>query len=266
MSILLREYIRSILTEVSDSPDNSKKAILIAGSAGSGKGCVIDLISAMHAELEVLDPDKIFKELMANPDLHSHDTNIVQPVPLSAYEQSPTEKSNAAKLKALATKKHTKDFLDHAGGDQWFILDGTSANGPKTKVKKELLEGNGFTVMMVYVDARSDVAQERNVARGKDPNKHSWHPNAVTTSWNNLNLPTSEKGPRARQAALEVGINEDESLKQYYARLFGNNFVVADNNPASEEPALPQDSSKCPIPEPLNWNEIRSKIESFLRS
>ena len=275
MNIILREYIRSILSEVSETESDLQgrkpKAILMAGSAGSGKGCVVDLISTMHAELKVLDPDKIFKELMNNTTERpvGADGGPVggsSIIPLARSSQNPTQFSIAATFKNLATKRHTQKFLDHASGHQWFILDGTSASGPKTKAKKDLLEGNGFDVMMVYVDAHHDVAQERNIARGRDPNKHSWHPQAVTKSWNNLNLPTSEKGPRARKAATNVGINEDESLKQYYARLFGNNFVIADNNPAGVEPTLPQDSSKCPIPEPLNWNEIRSKIESFLRS
>lgn len=187
--------------------NGSKKAIIMAGAAGVGKGTFIENIKNKYPQAEILNPDDFYipqlKALGVSLDLK----NAIK------LDRENAAKSGQAMGKAREEYgEKLKDSLDK------FILifDITSsAYDPILKLKTKL-EQNGYEVMMVYLYASLDTVLDRNDKRFEKSKgeERSIQPTAVVDTW----------------AGVVKNFNN-------YKNLFGNNFIstTTDGTPVTSQ-------------------------------
>lgn len=191
----------SLLKEIQRKP----KAIIMAGSAGAGKGTFIEKIKSKFPETKVLNPDDF-----SNPKLKEKGISLDLK---NVFKSDPEGRSKAAQAMGSARADYEKE-LQASLNSPILIFDVTSNSyNPIAKLKSRL-EQNGYEVMMIYLYASLDTALDRNDKRfeksnGKD---RSLFPPMVVKTW---------KG---------VVENFDK-----YQQLFGDNFIstTTDNTPIS---------------------------------
>jgi predicted kinase len=116
---------------------------------------------------------------------------------------TPDQLSQAAKLQAQA-RKITQDKLDKSIEDKNnIIIDGTGGASNPILKKKQQLEDLGYETMMVMVYVSPLLSLERNANRDR-----TLMPSIVLRTWRDVNK------------NIEV-----------YRQLFGNNFILINNNP-----------------------------------
>lgn len=123
------------LVKTSDDPIY----VVVAGSTGSGKSFVVD----RDLDIETIDPDKFTVELGKG-----------------VYDGKNVAKSMAMVKKAVAERLSKK---------QTFLQQGTSANLQSTINKLKTAKENGFTTVLLYIDAPIEQAikqVEKRVAAG----------------------------------------------------------------------------------------------------
>ena len=127
------------------------KAIFMAGGPGSGKSFVAQKVLKQFG-LKVIDSDKMFEYLMSKKGMDVND-------PEQIY--SPDGQATRDKAKAQTAKqKHW--WLD---GKLGVVIDGTGRDVEKTaKLRQEMID-QGYGTMMLYVNTKLAVAQQRNLDR-----------------------------------------------------------------------------------------------------
>jgi adenylate kinase family enzyme len=184
------------LVELLKEIQNNKKAIIMAGSAGVGKGTFIKDIESKYPQVKSLNPDNFFNTKLKEKGISLDLKNAFK-----------TDRENAAKAgQAMSSardeyEKEIKSSLNNP----ILIFDITSnAYDPILKLKTRL-EENGYKVMMVYLFAPLSTVLDRNDKRfeksgGKD---RSLLPTIVVDTWTGV-------------------------VKNFnnYQNLFGDNFIA----------------------------------------
>ena len=171
------------------------KAIFMAGGPGSGKSTVADTVLKQF-DLKVIDSDKMFEHLMAKKGMDVGD-------PEQIY--SPDGQATRDHGKNLVAKQ--KEFwLD---GKLGVVIDGTGRDIEKTaKIRQEMID-LGYSTMMLYVNTKLAVAQERNLQRKR-----------------RLPILKVEQMWRAVQ----------ENIMKFQQVFGANRFIVIDNSEGLEDP------------------------------
>ena len=168
----------------------------MAGGPGSGKSTVADTVLKQF-DLKVIDSDKMFEYLMAKKGMDVGD-------PEQIYSPD-----------GQATRDHGKNLVDKQKGF-WLdgklgvVIDGTGRDLEKTaKIRKEMTD-LGYGTMMLYVNTKLAVAQQRNLDR---PGR-TLKPEEVEKMWRRV---------------------QENMMK--FQQLFGaERFIVVDNSGGLEDP------------------------------
>jgi len=127
------------------------KAVFMAGGPGSGKSHVAREVLKQFG-LKVIDSDKMFEHLMAKKGMDVGD-------PEQIY--SPDGQATRDQGKELMAKQKGW-WLD---GKLGVVIDGTGRDVEKTaKIRQEMID-LGYGTMMLFVNTKLAVAQERNLQR-----------------------------------------------------------------------------------------------------
>lgn len=184
------------------------KALIIAGSSGSGKSTFLKQ-NLNEKNFVIINPDDAFEEM-----LKQHNISLQQ------THWTPKELSKAGQLQAQAVK-HSKEKLSTAlEQKQNIILDTTAGSLKKIKEKKEFLEQNGYEVIMIMLHVYPLVSLTRNFLRGQQDGREL-KPSIILNSWVNTNKNISN-----------------------YKELFGDNFILLDNNPAQTKALFSKEDVK----------------------
>ena len=167
----------------------------MAGGPGSGKSTVADTVLKQF-HLKVIDSDKMFEYLMAKKGMDVGD-------PEQIYSPD-----------GQATRDHGKNLVDKQKGF-WLdgklgvVIDGTGRDINKiAEIRQEMID-LGYSTMMLYVNTKLDVAQQRNTER-----KRILPPEKVEQMW------------RAVQ----------ENIMKFQQLFGANRFIVIDNSEGLEDP------------------------------
>ena len=185
----------NILKEIAEKP----KAIFLAGPAGSGKSYTIKQL-IQPDQFNVVNVDDTYEELLKTAGLG-----------MSQKDFGPEELSQAAKLMAQAQKSTKEKYTELSSQRQNIIIDGTGAAINPVVKKKEELEALGYETFMIMIWVSPITSLERNIKRGADGGR-SLLPQIVLRTWRDVNK------------------NIDE-----YRRIFGDKFVLINNNPKEAE-------------------------------
>ena len=185
----------NILKEIAEKP----KAIFLAGPAGSGKSYTIKQL-IQPDQFNVVNVDDTYEELLKTAGLG-----------MSQKDFGPEELSQAAKLMGQAQKDTKEKYSKLSQERKNIIIDGTGAAINPVVKKKEELEALGYETFMIMIWVSPITSLERNIKRGADGGR-SLLPQIVLRTWRDVNK------------------NIDE-----YRRIFGDKFVLINNNPEVPE-------------------------------
>lgn len=172
------------------------KAIFMAGGPGSGKSFVAQKVLKQFG-LKFIDSDKMFEYLMSKKGLDVND-------PEQIY--SPDGQATRDQAKAQ-TDKQKHWWLD---GKLGVVIDGTGRDLEKTaRIRQEMID-QGYGTMMLYVNTKLAVSQQRNLDR---PGR-TIRPEEVEKMWRRV---------------------QENIMK--FQQLFGaDRFLVIDNSGGLEDP------------------------------
>jgi adenylate kinase family enzyme len=193
------------LTDLLKEVQNGKKAIIMAGAAGVGKGTFIKDIKNKYPQVKSLNPDDFFNAELKGRGVSLDLKNV--------YKSDPEGRSISAQAMGTARGKYEKE-IQSSLDNPILIFDITSNSyNPILKLKTRL-EENGYEVMMVYLFVSLDTVLDRNDKRfekskGED---RSLFPPMVVKTWKGV-VENFEK----------------------YQQLFGDNFIptTTDDTPIS---------------------------------
>ena len=124
-----------------------------------------------------------------------------------SLKMPPEEEEPRAKVRARAKKLTAQRQMNYIEGRLGLIIDGTGREYDRISKQARELEGLGYDTHMIFVNTSIDVALERNAKRAR-----SVPTSIVVNSW------------KATQANIGK-----------FQNLFGNNFIILDNNDADED-------------------------------
>ena len=124
-----------------------------------------------------------------------------------SLKMPPEEEEPRAKVRARAKKLTAQRQMNYIQGRLGLIIDGTGREYDRISKQARELEGLGYDTHMIFVNTSIDVALERNAKRAR-----SVPTPIVVNSW------------KATQANIGK-----------FQNLFGNNFIILDNNDADED-------------------------------
>ena len=124
-----------------------------------------------------------------------------------ALTRPPEEEESREKVRVRAKEITAKRQANYIEGRLGLIIDGTGREYDRISKQARELEGLGYDTHMIFVNTSIDVALERNAKRAR-----SVPTSIVVNSW------------KATQANIGK-----------FQNLFGNNFIILDNNDADED-------------------------------
>ena len=124
-----------------------------------------------------------------------------------SLKMPPEEEEPREKVRGRAKKITAKRQMNYIQGRLGLIIDGTGREYDRISKQARELEGLGYDTHMIFVNTSIDVALERNAKRAR-----SVPTSIVVNSW------------KATQANIGK-----------FQNLFGNNFIILDNNDADED-------------------------------
>ena len=124
-----------------------------------------------------------------------------------SLKMPPEEEESREKVRVRAKEITAKRQANYIEGRLGLIIDGTGRDYDKISKQARELEGLGYDTHMIFLNTSLDVALERNAKRAR-----SVPTSIVTNSW------------KATQANIGK-----------FQNLFGNNFIILDNNDADED-------------------------------
>jgi adenylate kinase family enzyme len=190
--------LMQLLKEVQGNP----KAIILAGAPGAGKGFILKGLDL--GGLKTFNLDNTFIDLLKQANIS-----------LDLKSHGPEDRSAAAQAMAQATSKLKKEIIPQAiANKESFILDGTAASSKQTSELKSELEGEGYSVFMLYVytDLERSLQQNQDRFEKSGGTDRSLSPAIVLRTW------------------ADVTKNYDT-----YKSMFGNNFVSVANTLKDEK-------------------------------
>ena len=124
-----------------------------------------------------------------------------------SLKMPPEEEESREKERVRAKEITAKRKANYIEGRLGLIIDGTGREYDRISKQARELEGLGYDTHMIFVNTSIDVALERNAKRAR-----SVPTSIVVNSW------------KATQANIGK-----------FQNLFGNNFIILDNNDADED-------------------------------
>ena len=124
-----------------------------------------------------------------------------------SLKMPPEEEEPREKVRGRAKEITAKRQMNYIQGRLGLIIDGTGREYDRISKQARELEGLGYDTHMIFVNTSIDVALERNAKRAR-----SVPTSIVINSW------------KATQANIGK-----------FQNLFGNNFIILDNNDADED-------------------------------
>ena len=124
-----------------------------------------------------------------------------------SLKMPPEEEESREKVRVRAKEITAKRKANYIEGRLGLIIDGTGREYDRISKQARELEGLGYDTHMIFVNTSIDVALERNAKRAR-----SVPTSIVINSW------------KATQANIGK-----------FQNLFGNNFIILDNNDADED-------------------------------
>ena len=124
-----------------------------------------------------------------------------------SLKMPPEEEEPREKVRGRAKEITAKRQMNYIQGRLGLIIDGTGREYDRISKQARELEGLGYDTHMIFVNTSIDVALERNAKRAR-----SVPTPIVVNSW------------KATQANIGK-----------FQNLFGNNFIILDNNDADED-------------------------------
>ena len=124
-----------------------------------------------------------------------------------SLKMPPEEEESREKVRVRAKEITAKRQANYIEGRLGLIIDGTGREYDRISKQARELEGLGYDTHMIFVNTSIDVALERNAKRAR-----SVPTPIVVNSW------------KATQANIGK-----------FQNLFGNNFIILDNNDADED-------------------------------
>ena len=124
-----------------------------------------------------------------------------------SLKMPPEEEEPREKVRGRAKEITAKRQANYIEGRLGLIIDGTGREYDRISKQARELEGLGYDTHMIFVNTSIDVALERNAKRAR-----SVPTSIVINSW------------KATQANIGK-----------FQNLFGNNFIILDNNDADED-------------------------------
>ena len=124
-----------------------------------------------------------------------------------SLKMPPEEEESREKVRVRAKEITAKRLANYIEGRLGLIIDGTGREYDRISKQARELEGLGYDTHMIFVNTSIDVALERNAKRAR-----SVPTSIVVNSW------------KATQANIGK-----------FQNLFGNNFIILDNNDADED-------------------------------
>ena len=124
-----------------------------------------------------------------------------------SLKMPPEEEEPREKVRGRAKEITAKRQANYIEGRLGLIIDGTGREYDRISKQARELEGLGYDTHMIFVNTSIDVALERNEKRAR-----SVPTSIVVNSW------------KATQANIGK-----------FQNLFGNNFIILDNNDADED-------------------------------
>ena len=124
-----------------------------------------------------------------------------------SLKMPPEEEESREKVRVRAKEITAKRKANYIEGRLGLIIDGTGREYDKISKQASMLELLGYDTHMIFVNTSIDVALERNAKRAR-----SVPTSIVVNSW------------KATQANIGK-----------FQNLFGNNFIILDNNDADED-------------------------------
>ena len=124
-----------------------------------------------------------------------------------SLKMPPEEGESREKVRVRAKEITAKRQMNYIQGRLGLIIDGTGREYDRISKQARELEGLGYDTHMIFVNTSIDVALERNAKRAR-----SVPTSIVVNSW------------KATQANIGK-----------FQNLFGNNFIILDNNDADED-------------------------------
>ena len=124
-----------------------------------------------------------------------------------SLKMPPEEEASREKVRVRAKEITAKRQTNYIEGRLGLIIDGTGREYDRISKQARELEGLGYDTHMIFVNTSIDVALERNAKRAR-----SVPTSIVVNSW------------KATQANIGK-----------FQNLFGNNFIILDNNDADED-------------------------------
>ena len=196
-----------IITEGVDDP-GILKCIFLAGGPGSGKSYTAkeifgvgkgDLDSVSAGGLKLISSDIAFKQALKKNGINPKDLADIEKNDPNFWAFIAGEEGDSIRNRAKAVTQKQQAFYE--AGRLGMIIDGTGDEVLKIRNKKEKAEKLGYDCYMIFVNTSLEVAQKRNLERGR-----TLDPARVETIW--------------RKCQENMG---------KFQGLFHQNFIIVDN-------------------------------------
>ena len=186
---------------------NIFKAFFLAGGPGSGKSYVVRSTTG-GTGLRIVNSDDIFEKYLK-------DAGFDMDMSTAKAEREAEERDKMRKRAKKLTRTRMGDVTTGKGGYLegriGLIIDGTGKDYAKIADQATKLKQLGYDVHMIFVNTSLDTALERNAKR-----ERTVPTDVATRSWN----------------AVQRNIGK-------FSQYFRQNFVVVDNNDATEDVMTP---------------------------
>ena len=186
---------------------NIFKAFFLAGGPGSGKSYVVRATTG-GTGLRIVNSDDIFEKYLK-------DAGFDMDMSTAKAEREAEERDKMRKRAKKLTRTRMGDVTTGKGGYLegriGLIIDGTGKDYAKIADQATKLKQLGYDVHMIFVNTSLDTALERNAKR-----ERTVPTDVATRSWN----------------AVQRNIGK-------FSQYFRQNFVVVDNNDATEDVMTP---------------------------
>jgi hypothetical protein len=146
--------VRYKLPNPSGTPQPGRKAIFLAGGAGSGKSGVVKSLGLQNQGFKVVNSDISLEWLKKNADL-----------PTDMRDLTPEQASQLGKLNWEARKIAKRKQGKFKGNGDGIVIDGTGGSINVMKKKVQEFKDAGYDVQMIFVETSLDIALERNANR-----------------------------------------------------------------------------------------------------
>ena len=203
---------------------NIFKAFFLAGGPGSGKSYVVRATTG-GTGLRIVNSDDIFEKYLKDAGF---DMDMSTAKAEREAEERDKMRKRAKKLTRTRMGDVTTGKSGYLEGRIGLIIDGTGKDYAKIADQATKLKQLGYDVHMIFVNTSLDTALERNAKR-----ERTVPTDVATRSWN----------------AVQRNIGK-------FSQYFRQNFVVVDNNDATEDVMTPvfkqiQGLLKKPVRSPI---------------